>query len=83
VVNKKGVLDNPLFLCYHIIMKNKKPILKRVRYKNGTDIFYTFTNWSTKEIDGVEYLPVVKSPPDHAKTQVLHYIRKDAMEYVK
>ena len=65
-------------------MKNsKQPILKKVRYRNGTDIFYTYTNWPIKDIDGVEYLSVVKSMPSHSKTQQLHYVRKDAMEYVK
>jgi hypothetical protein len=64
-------------------MKNSKPILKKVRYKNGTDTFYTYTNWPVKEIDGVSYLSVVKNLPSHHETQVLHYVRKDAMEYVK
>ena len=64
-------------------MRNSKSILKKVRYRNGTEIYYTYTNWPIKEIDGVEYLSVVKEVPSHSKTQQLHYVRKDAMEYVK
>lgn len=64
-------------------MKNIKQTLKKVRYKNGTDIFYTYTHWPIKEIDGVQYLSVVKNPPGHSDTQIVHYVRKDAMEYVK
>ena len=64
-------------------MKTTKQTLKKVRYKNGSDIFYTYTHWTTKEIDGVEYLSVVKFPPSNSLTQQIHYVRKDAMEYVK
>jgi hypothetical protein len=62
-----------------------KSILKKVRARNGTDIFYTYSNWSTNEIDGVTFIPVVKSNPEIEKgqTQVLHYMRKDTLEYVK
>jgi len=60
-----------------------KAILKKVRARNGTDIFYTYSNWATNEIDGVTFLPVVKEIPDPKKNQVVHYMRKDNMEYVK
>jgi hypothetical protein len=60
-----------------------KSILKKVRAKNGTDIFYTYSNWAINEIDGVTFLPVVKEIPDPKKNQVVHYMRKDNMEYVK
>lgn len=80
------MIDNPLFLCYHVyIMKkvNSKPILKKVRARNGTDIFYTYSNWETKEIEGITFIPVVKSIPNQNKTQVIHYMKKDTMEYMK
>jgi len=66
-------------------MKNakSKSILKKVRAINGTDIFYTYSNWPIEIIDGVEFLPVVKELPDPWKTQVIHYMKKDKMEYVK
>ena len=66
-------------------MKNstKKPVLKKVRYKNGLDEFYTYSNWETKEIEGVEYLAVTKSDPSDHQTKQLYYVRKDAMEFIK
>lgn len=63
--------------------KKQTPVLKKVRAKNGTDIFYTYSNWKTNEIDGVTFIPVVKNYPSHSETQVVHYMRKDTMEYVK
>lgn len=60
-----------------------KPILKKVRAINGTDIFYTFSNWPLEEIDGEKYIPVVKQKPDNNVTQVTYYMKKDSMEYVK
>jgi len=64
---------------------SNNPTLKKVRAKNGTDVFYTYSNWSTNEIDGVIFIPVVKSNPEVLKgqTQTLHYMRKDSLEYVK
>jgi hypothetical protein len=67
-------------------MKNwnkTKPIVKKVRAINGTDIFYTYSNWPIETIDGVEFIPVVKSEPNNYKNQVVHYMKKDIMEYVK
>ena len=67
-------------------MKNhRKPPgkLLKVRAKNGTDIFYTYENWPIEDIDGVNFLSVVKDEPNPWKTQVIHYMRKDNMEIVK
>ena len=69
-------------------MKNSKPqfkpVLKKYRVRNGSgEIFYTYTNWEPNEIDGVTFLPVVKSMPSQSKTQQLHYLRKDSLEAVK
>lgn len=64
-------------------MKTVKPILKKVRAINGKDIFYTYSNWPITTIDGEEYLSVVKSEPDNKKNQVIRYMKKDIMEYVK
>ena len=61
-----------------------KPKLLKLRAKNGgTDIFYSYTNWTMNIIDDEEYYPVVKEMPDHSKTQVLHYMKKANMEVVK
>ena len=60
----------------------EKPIKMRNRV-SVTDIYYTFANWPSKEIEGVTFLPVVKNDPSDNKTQVLHYMRKDSLEKLK
>lgn len=64
-------------------MKTVKPVLQKVRTKTGKDIFYTYSNWPITMIDGEEYLSVVKSEPNNYKNQVMRYMKKDIMEYVK
>ena len=59
-----------------------KAILKKVRSKTNSDIYYTYSNWSTNEIDGITFIPVVKTVPD-GKNQTIHYMRKDNVEYIK
>jgi len=65
-------------------MKNKntsKPVVRKVRpLGNLEDIYYTYSNWDTKMIDGVEYIYVVKSigMRDYPKL-----MRKDNLETVK
>jgi hypothetical protein len=60
-----------------------KAILKKVRSKTNSDIYYTYSNWATNEIDGITFIPVVKDVPNNSETQVIHYMRKDNMEVVK
>ena len=60
----------------------KNPIKYRNRF-NVTDVYYSFPHWTTREIDGVEFLAVVKQPPSQNLTQVIHYIRKDSLEKTK
>ena len=60
-----------------------KANIKKVRSKTNSDIYYTYSNWATNEIDGVTFIPVVKEFPDTKKNQVVHYMRKDNMEFVK
>jgi hypothetical protein len=77
-------LTDPLFYVIMVhIMKKVKSILKKVRPKNGTDIFYTYSNWELHEINGEKFIPVVKEVPDPNKNQVVHFMKKDSMEYVK
>jgi hypothetical protein len=59
-----------------------KAILKKVRSKTNSDIYYTYSNWTTNEIDGITFIPVVKSVPS-GETQTIHYMRKDNLEYIK
>lgn len=61
----------------------KKPILYKVRVKNGGDTYYTYSHWSTKEIDGVEFITVCKNYPSQEHTQITHLMRKDWLEYIK
>ena len=63
-------------------MKTAKPLLKKVRSKTNSDVYYTYSNWETKEIEGVTFIPVVKQMPSD-KTQVTFYMRKDNLEVVK
>jgi hypothetical protein len=59
-----------------------KAVLKKVRSKTNQDIYYTYSNWATNEIEGITFIPVVKTIPT-GETQVIHYMRKDNLEYVK
>jgi hypothetical protein len=61
-----------------------QPKLQKVRSRlNQTEVYYTYSHWDLKEIDGVKFIPVVKTVPSNEKTQQIHYMRKDNMEYVK
>ncbi len=77
-------MTDPLFYVIMVhIMKKVKSILKKVRARNGTDIFYTYSNWPIEEIDGEKFIAVVREVPDSKKNQIVHYMKKDSMEYVK
>ena len=69
---------------YNLIMKTqKKSILKKVRAKISLEEFYTFSDWPSKEIDGVEFIAVNKRLPAGNDTQVIRWLRKDSVEYIK
>jgi hypothetical protein len=63
-------------------MKMYNPIKMRNRISQ-TEVYYTYSHWPSKNIDGVEFLPVVKQPPSQSMTQNIHYMRKDSLEKVK
>ena len=64
-------------------MKHKKdPVLQKVRVKNGGETYYTYSHWEPKEIEGVVFIPVNKFMPSKERTQQLHYLRKDWLEYI-
>ena len=81
-------------MSYNYIMKNwnktkprpghtgGKAVLKKVRSKTNQDIYYTYSNWATNEIEGITFIPVVKGVPT-GDTQVIHYMRKDNLEFLK
>ena len=61
----------------------KKPYIQKLRSKHNSEIYYTWSNWETKDIDGVAFLPVVRDVPDNLKLQQTFYMKKDNMEYIK
>jgi hypothetical protein len=63
-------------------MKKVNSILKKVRSKTNADVYYTYSNWETKEIEGVTFIPVVKEISNN-KLQHTFWLRKDNVEYVK
>jgi hypothetical protein len=63
-------------------MKIDKPIKLRNKISQ-TEMYYTYSHWPSKDIDGVEFLPVVKQPPSQSNTQTIHYMRKDSLEKVR
>jgi hypothetical protein len=63
-------------------MKMYNPIKLRNRISQ-TEVYYTYSHWPSKQIDGVEFLPVVKQIPSQSNTQSIHYMRKDSLEKIK
>ena len=63
-------------------MKIDKPIKLRNKISQ-TEMYYTYSHWPSKDIDGVEFLPVVKQPPSQSNTQTINYMRKDSLEKVR
>jgi len=61
----------------------KKPYIQKLRCKHNSEIYYTWSNWETKDIDGVEFYPVVREEPTSLKLQQTFYMKKDNMELVK
>lgn len=63
-------------------MKKERLLKMRNRFSQ-TDIYYSYSNWEEKEIDGVRFVPVVKSEPKENVRQNIHFMRKDSLEMVK
>jgi hypothetical protein len=61
----------------------KKPYIQKLRSKLNSEIYYTWSNWETKDIDGVVFLAVVRNEPSGLKLQQIFYMKKDNMEIVK
>ena len=64
-------------------VKKKLDVTKKIQTRITKDLYYTNSSWPIKEIDGVEFIAVTKSPPESNKPQNLHYLRKDSIEYIK
>lgn len=63
-------------------MKEAKPIKLRNKF-SPSEIYYTFSTWPGKEIDGVQFVAVNKNYPSQGTTQPLFFVRKDSLEKVK
>jgi hypothetical protein len=63
-------------------MKTETPIKVKNKF-SPTEVYYSFSTWPSKEIDGVVFVPVVKQPPSHTLKQTIHYMRKDSLEKTK
>jgi hypothetical protein len=63
-------------------MKNKaKPVMKKVRSKfNPNEIYYTLSDWGTKEVEGVTFIYVIKNIGVRETPKLM---KKDSLEFVK
>ena len=60
-------------------MKQRAPI-RKVRSKyNPNDMYYTSTDWGTKEIDGVKFVYVIKNIGIRETPKLM---RRDSLEYM-
>lgn len=64
----------------------KNSIQKPNKYRNRinlTEFYWSYPQWGSEFIDGVEFLPVTKSDPSDNNTKQLYRVRKDSLEKVK
>ena len=65
-------------------MKKQDSKLITLRSKiHLNEVYYTFADWPTREVDGMEFLSVVRQKPTQEKKQSVYYVRKDSLEKVK
>jgi len=64
-------------------MKTQKPELIELRLKtNIFQIYWTYSSWEEKEIDGEKFTPVTKFMPHPNKITELHYVKSSNLEKV-
>jgi hypothetical protein len=64
--------------------KIQSKTLLKVRTIANQEIYYTYKEWETKEIDGVVFIEVLKEDPKKTnKLQSIRLLRKDAVEFIK
>ena len=62
-------------------MKKKNvPVMRKVRVIANGDVYYTLSDWETKEVDGVTFIYVIKQIGIRETPKLM---RKDSVEYVK
>lgn len=64
-------------------MKNLGKIQKVRNRLHIDEVYYTYSNWEHIDIDGIQFIEVVKQPPDNGKLQQRYKVKKDNMEYIK
>lgn len=58
-----------------------KPVVKKLQNRfNVTEIYYTFSNWETKKIDGVDFIYVIKNI---GIREIPKLMRKDSLIVIK
>ena len=73
-----------MVIMMRTINPNKAKTLRKVRNRlHHDEIYYTYSHWNLHEIDGIQFIPVVKSLPNPKEDQVIHYMKKDNMEFIK
>lgn len=63
----------------------KKKLTDMVKYqviKRPDEYWYSVEGWSTRIVEGVEFISVVRNPITH-QTQPIQYIRKDSLKRVE
>jgi len=64
-------------------MKTQNPKLIELRSKtNIFQIYWTYSSWDEKEIDGEMFTPVTKFMPHPDKITELHYVKTSSLERV-
>jgi hypothetical protein len=58
----------------------KKHQIRRVRVRATSEIYYTDSAWETKEIDGIQFIHVIKNI---GIREIPKLMRKDIMEFLK
>lgn len=61
--------------------KTQKPAFRKVRnLRDHTDVYYTSSDWETKDIDGVTFVYVIKNI---GMREMPKLMRKDSLEFFK
>lgn len=66
--------------------KQNKQTIHRVRNKlHAEEIYYTNSQWNSNIIDGIEFIPIVKTLDDMLRPirSNVFYMRKDVLEFIK
>jgi hypothetical protein len=60
-----------------------KMIQKPIKYRsklNPSEFYWSYSAWGTKNVEGVEFVPVTKFDPSVNQNYQLHFVKKDSLE---